>query len=86
MRRYRFFFLDGKISEGCGTNVANAFTHLGYGGGAITSCDYYEESGDPSNLTTCFHILGGIQKVITISKLLVGAEKMVWCGTNTSMA
>jgi len=43
MKRYRFHWRDGKIDEGEGFGVADAFTRLGYGYGALRALDYYEE-------------------------------------------
>jgi hypothetical protein len=42
-RKFRFYFLDGKVEEGEGETVADAFRRLGYGGGAINALDFYEE-------------------------------------------
>ena len=42
MNKYRFHWLDGKISEGKGRDVAAAFTKLGYGAGALAAIDYHE--------------------------------------------
>ncbi len=43
MKRYRFYWLTGKISEGEGTSVEDAFTHLGFGAGAVRALDYFKE-------------------------------------------
>jgi hypothetical protein len=43
MKRFRFHWLDGKIEEGEGTGVANAFMMLGYSGGAMAALDWWEE-------------------------------------------
>lgn len=43
MKKFRFHWLSGKISEGEGVDVEDAFRRLGYGGGAIHAVDYYEE-------------------------------------------
>ncbi|MHC4300929.1 MAG: hypothetical protein ACYS7Y_26950 [Planctomycetota bacterium] len=43
MKRFRFHWLDGRVEEGEGTDVADAFTRLGYGAGAASILDYYEE-------------------------------------------
>ena len=43
MAKYRFHWLDGTVNEGEGTSVSDAFTHLGFGGGAIRALDYHEE-------------------------------------------
>ena len=42
-KMYRFHWFDGKINEGAGSNVADAFTRLGFGRGALPALDYYEE-------------------------------------------
>lgn len=42
MHKYRFYWRDGKVEEGEGTTVADAFTRLGYGAGALSALDYYE--------------------------------------------
>lgn len=43
MKRFKFYWLSGRIEEGEGTDVADAFTRLGYGAGAAAVLDYYEE-------------------------------------------
>ena len=43
LKKFRFHWLDGKVDEGEGYTVSDAFTKLGYGGGAINALDYYEE-------------------------------------------
>lgn len=43
MKKYRFHWLDGKVEEGEGRDVADAFTHLGYGAGALRVLDWHEE-------------------------------------------
>ena len=43
IRRFRFHWRDGKKEEANGDDVAKAFAALGYGGGAISALDYYEE-------------------------------------------
>jgi hypothetical protein len=40
---FKFHWLDGKTDEGYGLTVADAFTKLGYGNGAMGALDYYEE-------------------------------------------
>ena len=42
MKLYRFHWLDGKVEECKGYGVADAFTRLGYGGGAFAALDYWE--------------------------------------------
>jgi hypothetical protein len=42
MNKYRFHWLDGSVDEGYGRNVADAFTRLGYGAGALAALDYHE--------------------------------------------
>lgn len=43
MARFRFHWRDGKTSDGDGKDVADAFTRLGYGAGAVAALDYHEE-------------------------------------------
>lgn len=43
MKKFKFYWLDGKVDIGKGTSVANAFSRLGYGNGALADLDYYEE-------------------------------------------
>lgn len=38
---------SGRIDEGYGRDVADAFSRLGYGGGAIRALDYYETVQSP---------------------------------------
>lgn len=40
---FQFFWLDGTTEIGNGDSVADAFAHLGYGGGAINALDFYRE-------------------------------------------
>lgn len=42
MNIYKFHWRDGQISQGPGSDVADAFRKLGYGGGAIAALDRYE--------------------------------------------
>lgn len=42
MKRFKFHWFDGRVEEGEGTGVADAFTRLGYGAGAVSVLDYYE--------------------------------------------
>ncbi len=42
MKQYRFHWSYGETEEGWGKDVADAFTRLGYGAGAIRALDYYE--------------------------------------------
>lgn len=44
---FRFYWLDGYQSFGEGRDVAEAFSLLGYGGGAIGALDYYETVRQP---------------------------------------
>lgn len=47
MRRFRFHWkTGGKASEGLGLDMADAFTKLGYGAGAMPAVDWYEEVSD----------------------------------------
>jgi len=43
MKKFEFHWLDGKIEIGEGTSVSDAFSRLGYGGGAIAALDYFKE-------------------------------------------
>jgi hypothetical protein len=43
MKRYRFHWLTGDVDEGEGSSPEDAFTHLGYGAGALPALDYFEE-------------------------------------------
>lgn len=45
-RTFIFHWLDGKVETSKGANPADAFMHLGYGNGAISALDYYEEQED----------------------------------------
>lgn len=40
---YRFYWLHGKVDQGYGRSVADAFSKLGFGGGAMRALDFYEE-------------------------------------------
>lgn len=42
-RQFRFHWISGSTEIGSGPTVVEAFTHLGYGAGAIGALDYYEE-------------------------------------------
>jgi len=44
---YTFYFLDGTMETGSGTDVGDAFSKLGFSHGAIATVDIYEE-GPPS--------------------------------------
>lgn len=46
MRKYRFVWLDKKEHTGYGRDVADAFTRLGFGAGAMPALDYYEDITD----------------------------------------
>lgn len=43
MKRFQFIWKNGDIDEAEGRNVAEAFTSLGYGAGALGALDYYKE-------------------------------------------
>lgn len=43
MKLFRFYWLDGKVEDGRGLDVADAFNRLGYSAGAIAALDYYAE-------------------------------------------
>ena len=42
MPTYIFHWLDGSTNEGNGETPDDAFTHLGFGAGAVRALDYYE--------------------------------------------
>lgn len=42
MKTYRFHWRHGKHEDGIGESVEQAFSNLGYSGGAIAALDYYE--------------------------------------------
>lgn len=41
LKRYTFYWLDGKTEEAEGYTPADALRSLGYGGGALRALDYY---------------------------------------------
>lgn len=43
MRKFVLHWADGQVETVIGSSIANAFTLAGYGGGAISALDYYEE-------------------------------------------
>lgn len=43
MKKFIFYWLDRESEEGEGYSVADAFTRLGYGAGALKALDYFEE-------------------------------------------
>ncbi len=43
MKTFKFFWLNGDTDVGHGETVAEAFSRLGYGAGAMGALDYYEE-------------------------------------------
>lgn len=43
MTTYTFYWLDGSKSVSKGYSVQEAFSRLGYGGGAINALDFYTE-------------------------------------------
>lgn len=43
MKTYSFYWKDGTVDTKEGKNVAEAFTKLGYGAGAVAALDYTEE-------------------------------------------
>lgn len=42
MKTYKLFWKDGKVDEARGRSIAEAFSALGYGAGALPALDYYE--------------------------------------------
>lgn len=43
MKDYIFYFLSGKAEKGQGACVSDAFSKLGYSGGALRALDFYDE-------------------------------------------
>jgi len=43
VKKFRFHWLDGKVEEGEGFSVSDAFMRLGYGSGAMRALDWWEE-------------------------------------------
>jgi hypothetical protein len=43
MAKYKFYWLDGSVSEGEGNNAAEALNNLGFGAGATRALDYWEK-------------------------------------------
>lgn len=46
MRRFKLYWLDGKVEIVEGNDIADAFTKTGYGAGAIRALDWYKEITD----------------------------------------
>ena len=46
MKTFTFYWLDGQKDVGKGHSVADAFSRLGYGGGALAALDFYSEGSD----------------------------------------
>jgi hypothetical protein len=46
MKKFRLFWLDKTMEDVEGNDIADAFRHAGYGGGAIRALDYYKEVKD----------------------------------------
>ena len=42
MKKFRLYWLDGKTEVVEGSDIADAFSKAGYGGGAIQALDFYE--------------------------------------------
>jgi len=55
---FRFHWRDGKKHEGYGRDVADAFSRLGFGGGAIRALDYYERVSDGLRVSAEFQQSG----------------------------
>ena len=45
-RTFTFYWLDGHKDVSDGYNVADAFSKLGFGGGATATLDFYREGDD----------------------------------------
>lgn len=43
MKKFKLFWLGGQEEIVEGNDIADAFRHAGYGGGAIRALDYYKE-------------------------------------------
>lgn len=44
-QRFRLHWLDGSVNDVEGDDVTDAFTHAGYGAGAVAALDFYEPLG-----------------------------------------
>lgn len=53
MKKFRLHWLTGDIEIIEGTDIADAFTHAGYGGGAARALDWYEEIKEQPIPTCC---------------------------------
>lgn len=42
-KKFKLYWLTGEEEEIQGDDIADAFTHAGYGAGAIRALDYHEE-------------------------------------------
>lgn len=51
MKKFKLHWLTGDIEIIEGTDIADAFTHAGYGGGAARALDWHEEIKPPES--TC---------------------------------
>lgn len=43
MKKFKLYWLDSTEEEVTGHDIADAFTHSGYGAGALSALDYYRE-------------------------------------------
>lgn len=50
-KKFKFHWKTGRASIGEGTSPEDAFTHLGYGAGAVPALDYYEEIKEEDGIT-----------------------------------
>jgi len=46
MKRFKIHWLDGKEQTIVGPNISDAFYRAGFGAGAVSAIDYYEEVTD----------------------------------------
>lgn len=46
MENFIFYFLSGNCEKSEGNSVSEAFSKLGYGSGAVSALDFYDQSND----------------------------------------
>lgn len=49
MKTYIIYWLEGKSLKITGNTIADAFTKAGYGGGAASAIDFYEQADEPTH-------------------------------------
>ena len=52
MKKFKLYWLDGKVELIYGNTISDAFNKAGYGAGALRALDYHEEITD-INSTLC---------------------------------